>query len=75
MKKKSIDYRAALVVAASLAGASMLSSAPRNSANESLQYRWHTRDDATYRRYLADLWREYRGLASLGLLQQREPCG
>jgi hypothetical protein len=75
MKKKSIDYRAALVVAASLAGASMLSSAPRSSANEGPQYRWHARDDATYRRYLADLWREYRELASLGRQRQGDLCG
>jgi hypothetical protein len=72
---KSIDYRAALVVAASLAGASMLSGSARVYANERPQYRWSAREDAAYRRFLADVRREYGEFASLGLTQQRDYWG
>ncbi|HTT42032.1 MAG TPA: hypothetical protein VMG33_03105 [Steroidobacteraceae bacterium] len=68
--KKPIDYRAALVVAASLAGASMLSSSARVYANERPEYRWSAREDAAYRRYLADQRQEFRDSGSLGRAQR-----
>jgi hypothetical protein len=71
---KPIDYRAALVVAASLAGASMLSGSARVYANERPEYRWSAREDAAYRRYLADQRHENRAFSSLSL-QQRDYWG
>lgn len=72
MKKKPVDYRAALVLAAAMAGASMLSGCmTRVGEDGSAEHHWNAREDAAYRHYLADQHLEYRDFSSLTPPEQR----
>jgi hypothetical protein len=67
-----VDYRAALVLAAAMAGASMLSACvTRASDDSSSEHHWNAREDAAYRQYLADQNLGYRDFSSLTPQQQR----
>ncbi len=67
------EYRAALVLAAAVAGASLLSGYTSRVPvhdGDSPEHRWDAREDAAYRRYLADQHLGYRGFNSLSAKEQ-----
>jgi hypothetical protein len=62
--RRPVDYRAALVLAAAMAGASMLSACVTRVSEDGSPH-WNAREDVAYRHYLADQHREYRDFSSL----------
>jgi hypothetical protein len=71
--KKTMEYRAALVLAAALSGAAMLSGcATKIYEGEQPAHNWNDREDPAYRRYLADRQLEYREYSGLSTQQQRD---
>jgi hypothetical protein len=69
---KTTEYRAALVLAAALAGPSMLSGGVTKVCEaEQPANHWDDREDAAYRRYLAHQHQECRGYSRLNLQAPR----
>jgi hypothetical protein len=68
--RRPVDYRAALVLAAAMAGASMLSGCATRVPDDSSP-QWNAREDLAYRHYLADQHLEYRDFNSLTPTEQR----
>ncbi len=67
------EYRAALLLAAAVAGTSLLSGfAARVPVHEgdNREHRWDAREDASYRRYLADQHLQYRDFTRLSATEQ-----
>jgi hypothetical protein len=72
MKKRPVDYRAALVLAAAMADASMLSGCMTHLDEDgSAEHHWNARENTAYRHYLADQHLEYREFSSLTPPEQR----
>ncbi len=70
--RKPVNYRAALVLAAAMAGASMLSGCVTRSYEEgSPEHHWNARENAAYRHYLADQNLGYRDFSTLTPQEQR----
>jgi hypothetical protein len=73
--RRSREYRAALVLAAAVAGASLLSGfAARVPVYEgdNREHRWDAREHDAYRRYLADRELEYREFNRLSAIDQND---
>jgi hypothetical protein len=67
------EYRAALVLAAAVAGASLLSGFTSRVPvydGGNREHRWDAREGAAYRRYLADQHLQYRDFTSLSAKDQ-----
>jgi hypothetical protein len=65
------QYRNSLILAAAVAGASLLSAAGPSTA-EAAPHRWDAREDAAYQRYLMDEHLPPRDFSSLSAQEQRD---
>jgi hypothetical protein len=67
------QYRNSLILAAAVAGASLLSGcAATPPPAEATAHQWDAREDAAYQRYLMDEHRQHREFSSLSPQEQRD---